>query len=30
MNKDNNDDKNDIKLNYYLKIEKDDMIFMNS
>ena len=29
MNKNNNNDKNDIKLNYYLKIEKNDIIFMN-
>ena len=29
MNKNNNNDKNDIKLNYYLKIEKINMIFTN-
>ncbi len=29
MNKDDNDDEDEIKLNWYLKIEKDDMILMN-
>ena len=28
MNKNDNDDKEEIKLNRYLKIEKDDMIFI--
>ena len=30
MNKNDNDDKDDIKLNYYLKIKKNDIIFINS
>ena len=30
MNKDDNNDKDEIKLNWYLKIEKDDIIFVNS
>ena len=30
MNENDNDDKEEIKLNRYLKIEKDDMIFVNS
>ena len=30
INENNNDDKEEIKLNRYLKIEKDDMIFTNS
>ena len=30
MNENNNDDKDNIRLNHYLKIEKDNMIFMNS
>ena len=29
MNKDNNDNENKIKLNQYLKIEKNNIIFMN-
>ena len=30
MNEHDNNDKNEIKLNCYLKIEKDDIIFINS
>jgi hypothetical protein len=30
MNEDDNNDENEIKLDWYLKIGKDDMIFMNS
>ena len=30
MNEDDNDDEDEIKLNRYLKIGKDDMIFVNS
>ena len=30
MNKNDNDNENDIKLNYYLKIGKNDIIFANS
>ena len=30
MNKNDNNNEEEIKLNWYLKIEKDDMIFVNS
>ena len=30
INKNDNNNKNDIKLNYYLKIEKNDILFINS
>ena len=30
INKNDNNNKNDIKLNYYLKIKKNDILFINS